>query len=93
MSTPANTPRRLRLAFGVGGTPVLSRNWSVPDSHRLKVYESRSGYQTARKALTTLDPDKVASLVKDSELRGRGGAGVPCGLKGSFLPKDRKETS
>ncbi len=72
--------------------PVLSRNWDVPDGHTLKVYESRGGYQAARKALTTMDPDKVVQVVKDSELRGRGGAGFPCGLKWSFLPKDRKET-
>ena len=52
--------------------PVLSRNWNVPDSRTLKVYESRGGYQAARKALTTMDPDQVVTLVKDSELRGRG---------------------
>ena len=72
--------------------PVLTRNWNVADSQSLKVYESRGGYQAARKALTTMDPDAVVNLVKESELRGRGGAGFPCGLKWSFLPKDRKET-
>ncbi len=71
--------------------PVLSRNWNVPDSHTLKVYESRGGYQAARKALA-MDPEAVLNIVKDSELRGRGGAGFPCGLKWSFLPKDRKAT-
>ena len=72
--------------------PVLSRNWNVPDSHLLPVYESRGGYQGSRKALTTMSPDGVVQVVKDSELRGRGGAGFPCGMKWSFLPKDRKET-
>jgi NADH-quinone oxidoreductase subunit F len=71
--------------------PVLSRNWNVAEGHTLKVYESRGGYQAARKALSS-DPDSVVTLVKDSELRGRGGAGFPCGLKWTFLPKDRKET-
>ncbi len=72
--------------------PVLSRNWDVPESHTLKTFESRGGYRASRKALTTMDPDKVVGVVKDSELRGRGGAGFPCGLKWTFLPKDRKET-
>jgi NADH-quinone oxidoreductase subunit F len=71
--------------------PVLSRNWNVPDGHTLKVYEGRGGYQASRKALAS-DPDSIVGIVKESELRGRGGAGFPCGLKWTFLPKDRKET-
>ena len=66
--------------------PVLSRNWNNPD------ILSKGGYAASRKALTTMSPDNVVDLVKASELRGRGGAGFPTGLKWSFLPKDRKET-
>jgi NADH-quinone oxidoreductase subunit F len=71
--------------------PVLTRNWDIPDGHTLKVYEARDGYQAARKALK-MTPDAVVQLVKDSELRGRGGAGFPTGLKWTFLPKGRTET-
>ncbi|GIW88164.1 MAG: NADH-quinone oxidoreductase subunit F 2 [Isosphaeraceae bacterium] len=72
--------------------PVLSRNFQVPDSHTLRVYTERGGYSTARHVLTTMTPEAVVQVVKDSELRGRGGAGFATGLKWTFLPKDRKET-
>jgi NADH-quinone oxidoreductase subunit F len=72
--------------------PVLTRNWDVPDARTLKVAESRGAYKAARKAITEMSPDAVVQAVKDSELRGRGGAGFPTGLKWTFLPKDRKET-
>jgi NADH-quinone oxidoreductase subunit F len=52
----------------------------------LKGYERAGGYQSVRKALGTMSPQEVAAEVKDSGLRGRGGAGFPTGLKWSFVP-------
>ncbi len=45
-------------------------------------------YSAARKAITTMTPDETIELVKNSGLRGRGGAGFPTGMKWSFVPKD-----
>ena len=70
---------------------VLLRNVGVERSTDLKVYESRGGYGGARKALKRT-PDEVVEEVKRANLRGRGGAGFPAGVKWSFLPKDRKVT-
>jgi NADH dehydrogenase subunit F (EC 1.6.5.3) len=52
----------------------------------LKGYESVGGYQALRKALRDLSPADVQKAVKDSNLRGRGGAGFPTGVKWSFVP-------
>lgn len=71
--------------------PVLLRNVGVPDSRELKTYESRGGYAALRKALQ-MDPQAVVDEVKAANLRGRGGAGFPAGIKWGFLPKDRTQT-
>jgi NADH-quinone oxidoreductase subunit F len=68
--------------------PVLLRNVGIPDSPTLEVYRSRGGYRALTKALNQMTPADVTQTVKDSGLRGRGGAGFPCGVKWTFLPKD-----
>jgi NADH-quinone oxidoreductase subunit F len=52
----------------------------------LKGYEKAGGYQALRKALRDMAPGEVTQVVKDSNLRGRGGAGFPTGQKWSFVP-------
>jgi NADH-quinone oxidoreductase subunit F len=61
-------------------------NWSIKD------YEARGGYQALRKILGLdggpgMTQDEVINTVKESALRGRGGAGFPTGLKWSFMPR------
>ncbi|MBI3467135.1 MAG: NADH-quinone oxidoreductase subunit NuoF [Planctomycetes bacterium] len=72
--------------------PVLSRNFGKKYSHTLDVYRAGGGYRALETALGKYTPDEVVELVKASNLRGRGGAGFSCGLKWSFLPKDRDVT-
>ncbi len=67
-------------------TPELTARWDQPDSFTLAAYQRDGGYQALRKALA-LDPDEVIQVLKDSVLRGRGGAGFPTGLKWGFIPQ------
>ncbi|MCW2749964.1 MAG: dehydrogenase [Aeromicrobium sp.] len=68
-------------------TPVLSADWGNDRAWTLKAYEQTGGYSALKTALA-MAPDDVITLVKDSGLRGRGGAGFPTGMKWSFIPQD-----
>ncbi|MDT8307177.1 MAG: SLBB domain-containing protein, partial [Anaerolineae bacterium] len=52
----------------------------------LQAYEAAGGYQAVRRTLGELSPGEIVEIVKESGLRGRGGAGFPTGLKWSFVP-------
>ncbi|NDF10953.1 MAG: NADH-quinone oxidoreductase subunit F, partial [Actinobacteria bacterium] len=72
-------------------TPVLSAAWDQADSFTIEAYKRNGGYQALAKALD-MKADDVINIVKESGLRGRGGAGFPTGTKWSFIPQgDNKE--
>ncbi|MGD0339001.1 MAG: NADH-quinone oxidoreductase subunit NuoF [Bacteroidota bacterium] len=59
----------------------------IPNFHQIDIYEQHGGYSALRKALT-MKPEDVTEEVKKSNLRGRGGACFPTGLKWTFMPKN-----
>ncbi|HHD11125.1 MAG TPA: NADH oxidoreductase (quinone) subunit F [Deltaproteobacteria bacterium] len=69
---------------------VLLKNFGKEGAHTIDSYLSGGGYEALKKVLG-MEPEDIIQMVKDSGLRGRGGAGFPTGLKWSFIPKDAPE--
>ena len=68
-------------------TKLLTEHYSNPGFRALDGYKQMGGYETLKKALS-LSPQQIIDEVKNSGLRGRGGAGFPTGMKWGFLPKN-----
>jgi NADH-quinone oxidoreductase subunit F len=64
---------------------VLLRHRDIPDLHKFDVYKKNGGLAAFKNAVTKMTPNEVTDVVKNSGLRGRGGAGFPTGMKWSFI--------
>ncbi|HKU43434.1 MAG TPA: NADH-quinone oxidoreductase subunit NuoF [Polyangiales bacterium] len=69
---------------------ILSNRYGLPQSWTLATVAKHGAYEIAKRALTEMAPAAIAAEVKDANIRGRGGAGFPAGVKWGFLPKDSK---
>jgi NADH-quinone oxidoreductase subunit F len=67
--------------------PVLTKRFGTDQPWKIDNYERLDGYAALRKALR-MEPDQLIALVKESNLRGRGGAGFPAGMKWQFIPQN-----
>lgn len=67
---------------------VLTKHFEKDNFHTIDVYLKHEGYQAVHKALKEMSPEKILEEVKAANLRGRGGAGFPAGVKWGFVPKD-----
>src|SRR5438093_2888776 len=65
---------------------VLSRRFGLQNSASIDTYLATDGYKAFQKALG-MKPEEIIEEVKLSNLRGRGGAGFPTGMKWSFVPR------
>jgi NADH-quinone oxidoreductase subunit F len=66
---------------------ILSAKFDIKDAHKIEVAKKHGAYSTLDKVFS-MQPEDVIEEVKNSGLRGRGGAGFPAGVKWGFLPKD-----
>jgi NADP-reducing hydrogenase subunit HndC len=83
----APIPKMIDIPFFKNQRLVALRNRGVIDPDKIEEYIARDGYKALSKALTSMTPEEVIQEVKDSGLRGRGGAGFPTGQKWELCRK------
>ncbi|HDZ28072.1 MAG TPA: NADH oxidoreductase (quinone) subunit F [Candidatus Aminicenantes bacterium] len=69
---------------------VLTEHFGLENLYKIDVYKKQGGYQATEKALKKMKPEEILEEVKKANLRGRGGAGFPAGVKWSFVPDTDK---
>lgn len=69
---------------------VLTQHFGLESLYKIDVYQKQGGYLAAEKALKKMKPAEILEEVKKANLRGRGGAGFPAGVKWSFVPQTDK---
>jgi NADH:ubiquinone oxidoreductase subunit F (NADH-binding)/(2Fe-2S) ferredoxin/NAD-dependent dihydropyrimidine dehydrogenase PreA subunit len=70
---------------------IVLRRCGVIDPENIDEYIASDGYKALEKVLTTMKPEDVIKVMKDSGLRGRGGGGFPTGLKWEFAAKNKAD--
>ncbi|MBW1991090.1 MAG: NADH-quinone oxidoreductase subunit NuoF [Deltaproteobacteria bacterium] len=88
---PAEVPLYQEVPFFKKQVKIALRNCGFINPERIEEYIGRGGYQALYKVLKEMTPEEVIATVKDSGIRGRGGAGFPTGLKWEFCYKNPGE--
>ena len=91
LHTPAGSTEQVtgidKMEFFKRQTRIALRNSGLIDPESVEEYIARDGYRALGMALSQMTPEQVVNTMKDSGLRGRGGAGFPTGLKWEFTAK------
>jgi len=84
-------PKMADIGFFARQTLVTLRNRGLIDPEKIEEYIARDGYRALAKALTSMTPEEIIKVIKDSGLRGRGGAGFPTGRKWEGRRREKGE--